>query len=121
MSNIYEKYFAGKDYYEAIAKVLYDIKENRIPTNDVKELTEELVNKNLIPESSNFIKYEKSKWNKEYLFYLMNGGGAGKISRDYLVYFAEVSAYVAKKRLYTALSAVVIVATIVWGVFFITR
>ena len=115
MSNIYQKYFGEKDFYDSLAHVLYEIKENKISLQDVNILSEELVKNKMIPEKSNFIKEEKTKWNKEYVKYLMNGGAAGRVSKEYLIYYSKVSHYVEKKKKCLIISVVVILGIVVVG------
>ena len=115
MSNIYQKYFGEKDFYDSLAHVLYEIKENKISLQDVNILSEELVKNKMIPEKSNFIKEEKTKWNKEYVKYLMNGGVAGRVSNEYLIYYSKVSHYVEKKKKCLIISVVVILGIVVVG------
>lgn len=115
MNNIYQKYFGEKDFYDSLAHVLYEIKENRISPQDVRILAEELVKNKMIPEKSNFIREEKTKWNKDYVRYLMNGSGAGRVSKEYLIYYSEVSNYVKKKQ-YIAISAIIIIGIAIGGI-----
>lgn len=115
MNNIYQKYFGEKDFYDSLAHVLYEIKENRISLQDVCILSETLVKNKMIPEKSNFKKEEKTKWNKDYVKYLMNGGAAGKVSKEYLLYYSEVSSYVEKKKRCLIISMVVILGVVVAG------
>ena len=98
MSKIYDKYFGKKDFYDSVADVLYDIMANRVTHEDVVILADELVEKKLIADNSLFSKDEESKWNKQYVNYLMNGAGAGKMSKEYLIYYSKVATTVQKKK-----------------------
>lgn len=98
MSKIYDKYFAEKDFYDSIADLMYDIRSNRIHHKDVIDLANELYEKKLIPNDSMFSKEEDSKWDKQYVNYLMNGAGAGKLSKEYLIYYSKVATKVHKRK-----------------------
>lgn len=98
MSKMYDKYFGEKDFYDSVADLMYDIMARRILHEDVIDLAGELFEKKLIPNSSIFSKKEESKWDKQYIIYLMNGAGAGKLSKEYLIYYSKVATAVQKKR-----------------------
>lgn len=98
MSKIYEKYFGEKDFYDSMADLMYDIMANRIVHEDVITLASELYDKKLISNSSIFSEEEDSKWDKQYVNYLMNGAGAGKLSKEYLIYYSKVATTVQKKK-----------------------
>lgn len=98
MSKIYDKYFGEKDFYDSIADLMYDIRSNRIHHKDVVDLANELYEKKLIPNDSIFSKEEDSKWDKQYVNYLMNGAGAGKLSKEYLIYYSKVVTKVHKRK-----------------------
>lgn len=98
MSNLYDKYFLQKDFYDSVADLMYDIMANRITHDDVTVLADELFEKKLISNNSIFSKEEESKWDKQYVNYLMNGAGAGKLSKEYLIYYSKVATTVQKKK-----------------------
>ena len=98
MSRIYDKYFGEKDFYDSVADLMYDIMANRIAHEDVISLSGELLEKELISSSSIFSKEEESKWDKQSVNYLMNGAGAGKLSKEYLVYYSTVATTVQKRK-----------------------
>lgn len=98
MSKLYDKYFLEKDLYDSIADLMYDIMANRITHDDVSVLADELFEKKLISNNSIFSKEEESKWDKQYVNYLMNGAGAGKLSKEYLIYYSKVATTVQKKK-----------------------
>lgn len=97
MSNLFKKYFENEDFNDAMAGILYDIRKNKIPAEDVVQLSDELLKKGLIQEKSGFRKEDRKSWNRKYLEYLMNGMSTGKVSKEYLIFYSNVSSTVRKK------------------------
>ena len=91
MSDFYKKYFSNRDFYDGLAKVMYDIRSFKLSKEDVTELAEQLKDRGLIPNTSQFNKKKWWAWSKKYVNFLMNGMSTGSVSKEYLMFYAKVS------------------------------
>lgn len=109
MSELYDKYFKNGDRYSGLASVLYDVRKQSISKSDLEKLADELVQKQIISETGEFQRVDKWKWNKKYCDYLMNGLGAGRVSKDYLSYYFDVCKYQKSFSIVSVISAFVVI------------
>lgn len=97
MSNVYNNYFANQDFFKGMAEVMLDIRKNNLSEQDIRLLSEELLKNSQIKEESSFERRAKANWDKDYVSYLMNGMGSGMLSKEYLIYYGEVTRHVHRK------------------------
>ena len=88
----------GKEYHVGMTQLLNDIKKNSISKTEVSNIADELLKKGIIPESIDFDKKKRSEWDQNYVDFLMHGMSTGRISKEYLEFYSDVSAAVKAKR-----------------------
>ena len=93
MSDLYNRYIAGKKPAEITHNVVTDIRRGRISGANLKSLISELENKGILDDT--VIKTSpKSEWNDEYLELLSYETVGGTFSKQYLLHLAEVADHV---------------------------
>ncbi len=97
--SVYNNYFTDQDFFKGMAEVMLDIRKNNLSEQDVRLLSDELLKNSLIKDESSFERREKADWDKDYVSYLMNGMGSGMLSKEYLIYYGEVTRHVHKKTM----------------------
>lgn len=97
MNNLFKKYFGQGDANKGRAEMVYDIKENKIPSHELEELIKLMSEKGLLNEEA-IDECEIIYWNENYLQSIYSRFLTGIFSASYLRYLATVSALVHKKR-----------------------
>ncbi|WP_443738906.1 hypothetical protein [Treponema sp.] len=88
--DIKQKYFSeGKTSGDIIAKIISDIVATRLTGEELNSVINEMEARNMFENRESFVKVDRSKWTPEYLNKL--SFDINKISRDYLLYMAEVA------------------------------
>ena len=93
MSELYNRYIAGKKPAEITHNVVTDIRRGRISGDNLKLLIVELEKKGIF-DNTTITTTPKSEWNEEYLELLSYETVGGTFSRQYLLHLAEVADYV---------------------------
>ena len=113
MSDFYEKYFSNGDFYDGLAKVMYDIRSYKLRNKDVIELAEQLKERGLIPNTSQFNKKKWWAWSKKYVNFLMNGMSTGSVSKEYLMFYAKVSRTIKMRNDILKAGGLVVIVTLI--------
>jgi len=88
--DIKQKYFSDdKTSGDIIAKIISDIVATRLTGEELNSVINEMEARNMFENRESFVKVDRSKWTPEYLNKL--SFDINKISRDYLLYMAEVA------------------------------
>lgn len=88
--DIKQKYFSDdKTSGDIIAKIVSDIVSTRLTGEELNSVINEMEARNMFENRESFVKLDRSKWTPEYLNKL--SFDINKISRDYLLYMAEVA------------------------------
>ena len=88
--DIKQKYFSDdKTSGDIIAKIVSDIVSTRLTGEELNSVINEMEARNMFENRESFVKVDRSKWIPEYLNKL--SFDINKISRDYLLYMAEVA------------------------------
>ncbi len=111
MNDLYSEYFGTGDVYDGLGKLLYARKQSKISDIQMRSIVDELVKTGKIEETSSFVEKPWWQWNERYVSYLMNGLSAGRVSRDYLLYYSKVRKVSTIKKI--ALIVVVLIAIVV--------
>jgi len=93
MSELFNRYVAGKKPAEITHNVVTDIQRGRISGDNLKSLISEL-DRNGILDNTVIKVIPKNEWNDEYLELLSYETIGGTFSKQYLLYLAEVAEYV---------------------------